>query len=112
MDVKDLRINGKRLRKTLQDMAKIGATPGGGVQRLTLTDEDKTARDLFVRWLREIDLEVSIDDMGNIFGRRPGNSERPAPGHERLSHRFPAQRRAVRRHPRCHGPPGGHADPS
>ncbi len=72
MDVKDLRINGKRLRKTLQDMAKIGATPGGGVQRLTLTDEDKTARDLFVRWLREIDLEVSIDDMGNIFGRRPG----------------------------------------
>ena len=72
MDLKDLRINGKRLRQTLEEMAKIGATPDGGVQRLTLTDEDKTARDLFVQWLKEIDLDVTIDDMGNIFGRRPG----------------------------------------
>jgi N-carbamoyl-L-amino-acid hydrolase len=72
MDIKDLRVNGKRLRRSLEDMAEIGATPGGGVQRLTLTDADKTARDLFVRWLHEIDLETTIDEMGNIFGRRPG----------------------------------------
>jgi N-carbamoyl-L-amino-acid hydrolase len=72
MDLKDLRINGKRLRQSLEEMAKIGATPDGGVQRLTLTDEDKAARDLFVQWLKEIDLQVTIDDMGNIFGRRSG----------------------------------------
>jgi len=72
MNHKDLRINGKRLQQTLEEMAKIGATPGGGVQRLTLTDEDKTARDQFVRWLKEIDLTVTIDEMGNIFGRRAG----------------------------------------
>ena len=55
-------------------MATIGATPGGGVQRLTLTDEDKQARDLFVKWLEELELDITIDEMGNIFGRRAGKN--------------------------------------
>mgnify|MGYP001811670437 CR=1 FL=1 len=67
-------INGKRLRESLETMAKIGATSGGGVQRLALSDEDREARDLFVSWLKEIDCEVTIDEMGNIFGRRPGKN--------------------------------------
>ncbi|NNF98820.1 MAG: M20 family metallo-hydrolase [Desulfobacteraceae bacterium] len=79
METKDLRISGSRLRKSLEEMAAIGATPGGGVQRLTLSDEDKVARDLFVKWLRELDLDVTIDDMGNIFGRRAGADNRLAP---------------------------------
>ena len=79
MELKDLKVNGKRLRSTLEEMAKIGATPGGGVQRLTLTDEDKQARDLFISWLRELDLEVTIDEMGNIFGRRSGRNNDLAP---------------------------------
>ena len=32
MNLKNLRVNGKRLQQTLEDMAKIGATPAGGVQ--------------------------------------------------------------------------------
>ncbi|MBW2613710.1 MAG: hydantoinase/carbamoylase family amidase, partial [Deltaproteobacteria bacterium] len=72
--MKNLRINGKRLQGSLEAMAKIGATPGGGVQRLTLTDEDKQARDLFVQWLEALELEITIDEMGNIFGRRPGKN--------------------------------------
>jgi N-carbamoyl-L-amino-acid hydrolase len=79
MDLKDLRVNGKRLQSALEQMAKIGATPGGGVQRLTLSDEDKTARDLFVKWLKELDLEITIDEMGSIFGRRPGKNNDLAP---------------------------------
>ncbi len=79
MDIKNLKVNGKRLRSTLEEMAKIGASPGGGVQRLTLSDEDKTARNLFVKWLKEIDLEVTIDEMGNIFGKRPGKNNDLAP---------------------------------
>ena len=74
MDLKTLRINGQRLRSTLEEMAKIGATPGGGVQRLTLTDEDKQARDLFIKWLEELELEITIDEMGNIFGKRAGKN--------------------------------------
>ena len=74
MDTKKLRVNGKRLRSTLEEMAKIGGTPGGGVTRLALSDEDKQARDLFVKWLKELDLEITVDEMGNIFGRRPGKN--------------------------------------
>ena len=79
MNSKDVRINGERLRTSLEKMAKIGATPGGGVQRLTLTDEDKQARDLFVKWLRELDLEIEIDEMGNIFGKHAGKSKDLSP---------------------------------
>ena len=75
MDQAKLRVNGARLRASLEEMAKIGATPAGGVQRLALSDEDKRARDLFVGWLKEMDLSVSIDEMGNIFGRRKGRSD-------------------------------------
>jgi N-carbamoyl-L-amino-acid hydrolase len=60
-------------------MAEIGKTPGGGVHRLALSDEDKKARDLFIGWLRELSLEVKVDEMGNIFGRRPGMNDRLAP---------------------------------
>lgn len=74
MDLKSLKINRKRLQESLDEMAKIGATPGGGVQRLTLSDEDKQARDLFVKWLKELGCEVTIDEMGNIFGKRAGRN--------------------------------------
>ncbi len=79
MDLNNLRINGNRLQSALEQMAKIGATPAGGVQRLTLSDEDKKARDLFVKWLKELDLEITIDEMGNIFGRQPGRNDNLAP---------------------------------
>lgn len=79
MDMKDLRINGDRLRNKLEKMAKIGATSAGGVERLTLTDTDKQARDLFVKWLERLDLEVWIDEMGNIFGKRVGKNDALTP---------------------------------
>ena len=79
MENDQLRINGKRLQDSLEQMAKIGATPNGGVQRLTLSDEDKAARDLFVKWLKELNLEIVIDEMGNIFGTRKGKDNTLAP---------------------------------
>ena len=41
------RIDGKRLWDSLMGMAEIGATPKGGVRRLTLTDVDRRGRDRF-----------------------------------------------------------------
>ncbi|MBW2060726.1 MAG: Zn-dependent hydrolase [Deltaproteobacteria bacterium] len=75
MEPDTLRVNGARLRKSLEAMAKIGATSGGGVHRLALSDEDKKARDLLIEWLKEMKLEVVIDEMGNIFGTRPGRED-------------------------------------
>ncbi len=71
-------VNGARLRQSLEQMAKIGGTPRGGVERLTLTKEDKVARDLFTNWLKELDMEVKVDEIGNIFGVYKGkNPELP-----------------------------------
>ncbi|TLY47389.1 MAG: Zn-dependent hydrolase [Gammaproteobacteria bacterium] len=67
-----LTINGRRLWDSLMEMAKIGATPKGGVCRLALTDLDKQGRDLFVRWAKEAGCAVSVDQMGNVFARRAG----------------------------------------
>jgi N-carbamoyl-L-amino-acid hydrolase len=79
MDLEGLRINGERLRNSLKEMAKIGATPGDGVHRLALSDEDKAARDLFVTWLEDLAVEITIDEMGNIFGNRPGKNNSLSP---------------------------------
>jgi len=69
-----VKINGDRLWNSLMEMAKIGATDKGGVCRLALTDIDREARDLFVKWCEEAGCEVTIDQMGNIFGRRAGKN--------------------------------------
>jgi len=79
MEIRNLRVNGIRLQESLEEMAKIGATPNGGVQRLTLSGEDKEAKDLFIRWLKEMDLEIRIDEMGNIFGKRGAKNNALAP---------------------------------
>ena len=70
--MQNIRVNGQRLYDSLMEMAKIGATEKGGVCRLALTDVDKQARDLFVKWCEEAGCTVSVDKMGNIFARRPG----------------------------------------
>jgi N-carbamoyl-L-amino-acid hydrolase len=67
-----LRINGQRLWTSLMELAQIGATPKGGVKRLTLTDLDRQGRDLVVGWAREAGMSVTIDKIGNVFMRRPG----------------------------------------
>jgi N-carbamoyl-L-amino-acid hydrolase len=67
-----MNINGTRLVERLHNMAKIGKTSKNGVHRLALTEEDKAARNLFVLWLKDLRLDVRVDDFGNIFGRKEG----------------------------------------
>ena len=73
-NIENLRINGDRLWASLMELAQIGATPKGGVCRLTLTDLDKQGRDLVTRWAREAGMTVTIDKIGNGFMRRPGRN--------------------------------------
>jgi N-carbamoyl-L-amino-acid hydrolase len=68
----DLRIDAARLWQSLMDLASIGATPLGGVRRITLTDLDRQGRDRVVEWFRSAGLKVRVDPIGNIFGRRAG----------------------------------------
>jgi N-carbamoyl-L-amino-acid hydrolase len=71
----NIRINGDRLWESLMELAKIGATEKGGVCRLALTDLDREARDLFVKWCKDAGCSVKVDKMGNIFARRPGRDD-------------------------------------
>lgn len=73
-DIGDLRVNGPRLWQSLMDLAQIGATPKGGVCRLTLTDLDRQGRDLVVGWAKAAGLTVDVDQIGNVFMRRAGKN--------------------------------------
>jgi N-carbamoyl-L-amino-acid hydrolase len=66
------------------ELAHIGAytdesTGLVGVDRQTLTDEESRGRHLVTTWMRDAGLELRIDQMGNVFGRRPGTDPAAAP---------------------------------
>ncbi|MBU2158192.1 MAG: Zn-dependent hydrolase [Gammaproteobacteria bacterium] len=67
-------VNSTRLWQSLMELAQLGATVKGGVCRLALTDLDRQARDLFVRWCEDAGCTVTVDGVGNIFARRPGRN--------------------------------------
>lgn len=71
----NLRVDGARLWDTIMETAKIGATPKGGIKRLTLTDLDAEVRHWFMDACKAAGCDVHYDDMGNIFARRPGKDE-------------------------------------
>src|SRR5258707_2857884 len=71
----NIKVNGPRLWDSLMEMARIGATPKGGVKRLTLTDLDRQSRDLFIAWCRQAGCSITVDRMGSIFARRAGECD-------------------------------------
>jgi len=75
MDAALPRISIARLMRDLDELAAIGRTADGACCRLALTDEDRAGRDLVVRLMEEAGLAVSIDAIGNIFGRREGTED-------------------------------------
>jgi N-carbamoyl-L-amino-acid hydrolase len=70
----NLQIDGQRLWDTIMHTAKIGATPKGGICRLTLTDLDRQVRDWFKAQCEALGLSVAVDEVGNMFARRPGKN--------------------------------------
>lgn len=73
-DASVLRVNGDRLWQSLMTLAEIGATPKGGVCRLTLTDLDRQGRDLVIAWGKSAGLSITVDKIGNVFMRRSGRN--------------------------------------
>src|ERR1700744_884938 len=64
----NLQIDSVRLWDTIHETAKFGATPKGGVRRLTLGAEDKQVRDWFRQACEAAGLEVPVDTPGSMFG--------------------------------------------
>lgn len=44
------------------------SSPAFGRTRIALTDDERAGRELVVEWMRELDLDVQVDRIGNILG--------------------------------------------
>jgi N-carbamoyl-L-amino-acid hydrolase len=72
-------IDTDRFEESFRAYSEIGRTENDGLHRLTLSAADKEARDRFVADLEELGLDVRIDELGNVFGRREGIDPDAAP---------------------------------
>ncbi|MEI6641986.1 MAG: M20 family metallo-hydrolase [Novosphingobium sp.] len=70
----NLSIDPRRLWDSIQDTARFGGTPKGGVRRLACTGEDKLVRDWFRAECEAIGCSVAIDRCGNMFATFPGRN--------------------------------------
>ena len=77
--MQNLQIDGQRLWRTLMETAQFGATPKGGICRLTLTDLDRQVRDWFKAQCEALGCAVAIDEVGTMFARRPGKNQNLPP---------------------------------
>ncbi len=62
-----------RLWQRHVEMAKLGATAKGGVNRQALSAEDIAARRLLASWAGARGFTVTTDPIGNVFVRRAGS---------------------------------------
>lgn len=74
MNEASARVDEERLWARLMDMATIGATPKGGVNRAALSAEDNRARRQLADWSAELGFETAIDAIGNLYVRRAGTN--------------------------------------
>src|SRR5919205_2755570 len=67
-------IDGERLWRRISDLGEIGKQEGGGVTRLSFTEEERAAKDRVSSYMEEAGLSVYEDAAGNLFGRRDGRN--------------------------------------
>src|SRR5215217_806225 len=65
-------IDGERLWRRVSDLGRIGKQEGGGVTRLSFTNEERAAKDRVASYMEEAGLCAYEDAAGNLFGRREG----------------------------------------
>lgn len=77
MQRQKLLINGERLKNELERFANFGQTENNGVTRLSLSEEDRRARDFFRSCCEELGLPVKVDDMGCMYATLAGIENKP-----------------------------------
>lgn len=80
-NVPGLQLNGAKLLQQIKTLGDIGVDlTQGGRTRIALSDAEKAGRDQVVAWMRELELDIQVDRIGNIFGSLRCASDT---GHER-----------------------------
>ncbi len=72
-----LKVNIQRLMERIEALSQVGATDSNGCCRIAATDSDKLGRDLVVSWMRGLDLDIHVDEIGNVFGIERGHGRDP-----------------------------------
>lgn len=70
-----MKTNLNRIKKDIEELSKFNATPGQGLTRFSLTEEDRGARNYIKNELLKLGLEVYEDPAGSIFGRKKGSDD-------------------------------------
>lgn len=85
-EVSALRANKDRLANDLHHSCQWG--PGvrwgdgptdTGMQRLSLSEDDKKVRNWFIATTKALGCEITVDEMGNIYAVKPGKRRDVAP---------------------------------
>jgi len=71
------RINALRLGRWLEEVSRFGRRPDGGVDRMAFSDADRDARAFVRSLMEEAELEVRVDEAGNLLARRAGRESLP-----------------------------------
>jgi len=72
----DLRVDGERLKSRIEALYEYGRQREGGCTRLAYTEEERKARQAVIEMMKKAGLEIRIDSVGNIFGRRAGKNNK------------------------------------
>jgi len=65
-------INKRRLLRDLNAVSRIGLGDHGSVTRLVFSIKELRSRQLLIHLMRQADLKIHVDRIGNIFGRVNG----------------------------------------
>ncbi|URT71730.1 M20 family metallo-hydrolase [Cytobacillus firmus] len=71
-------VNGERLASRLDELSRIGLMDSGGVTRPGYSAEEKEAKELVIKWMKNAGLTVTEDGAGNVFGRLEGKTAGPS----------------------------------
>jgi N-carbamoyl-L-amino-acid hydrolase len=69
-------VNRRRLMRDLNAIGRIGIGDRGAVTRLVFSIKELRSRQLLIHLMRQAELKIHIDPIGNIFGRFEGNDPR------------------------------------
>jgi allantoate deiminase len=70
-------IDGARVAKRIAELSEIGLTDQGGSNRISFSKEERKAKELVKRWMKDTGLLVTEDGVGNVFGRFEGRKDQP-----------------------------------
>ncbi|WP_151737664.1 Zn-dependent hydrolase ['Paenibacillus yunnanensis' Narsing Rao et al. 2020] len=77
MQLKQLYVNGERLKATIETFADYGRTEKNGVTRLSLSEQDVQVRNYFRACCEELGMNVTVDDMGSMYATLAGSTDGP-----------------------------------